>query len=131
MSTSAKRFTASLKRDAQSLPGNRQYFSRVAIARQVLREKAEEIYAEYFETLKLAKEAGDFETAAKGLQWLMDHMPAEDDGSRMIDVSVDKTTTIVAAPTGPNIQIGIQLGGVKQKALPAATAEIIDVKPIK
>lgn len=130
MGTSATRLKTSLKRDAATLPTTRQFFSRVAIARQVLREKAEEIYAEYFETLKLAKEAGDFETASKGLQWLMDHMPAEDDGTRMIDVSVDKTTTVVAAPTGPSIQIGIQLGGVKpQKALPSA--EVIDVKPIK
>ena len=110
-------------------------FSKVKVARQALRDKAEEILAEYMDTIAQAKSMGDHATAAKMLQWLLEHLPGDEDGSKMIDVGIDKNPTPVqTGPTGPTIQIGIAVGGVPNagKALPkpevkAISGEIIDV----
>lgn len=109
------------------------FFNRVKIAREALREKAEEIIEEYLDVAMKAKDAGDYETAAKSLQWLIEHMPADDDGKGIVDTSVDKQKQqLVEKPAGPAIQIGIQVGGIgagqQQPALPAPKVEIIDVK---
>lgn len=120
------------KKPINKLPATA-YFSKVKIARQLLREKSEEILAEYLDIVAKAKDAGDYEVAAKSLQWLIDHMPADDDGSRVVDQSVDKKQEVVEkGPVGPTIKIGIAVGGLGgQKALPKPgtipiTAEIID-----
>ena len=86
----------------------------------------------YMENAKKAQDAGDYETAAKQLQWLLEHMPS-DEGVKVIDQSVDKKV-IAEGPknTGPMIQIGIQMGGTKKPAeLPVARAEVIDVSTEK
>lgn len=113
-------------------------FARVGIARNLLREKAEELYKKYMDIIQKAEDAGQYEVAAKHLQWLIDHMPAEDDGTRMIDQSVDKKQEVIdRGPVGPAIQIGIQVGGTgnkhievsKPKELPKPIpAEIIDAE---
>jgi hypothetical protein len=111
----------------------RDFFSKVRIARELLKEKSEEILKEYLDVVQKAKDAGDYETAAKSLQWLIEHMPADEEGGRLVEQSVDKKQEVVqTGPTGPAIQIGIQVGGVGQKQLPkpselpAITTEIID-----
>lgn len=109
------------------------FFSRVRIARELLKEKSEEILREYLDVVQQAKIAGDYETAAKSLQWLLDHMPADEEGERMVEVSVDKKQEAVQrGPTGPSIQIGIQVGGSgkpqlvkKPDELPSIEAEIV------
>lgn len=109
----------------------RVFFSKVRIARELLREKAEEIFAEYMDVLKLAKERGDHKVAMEGLQYLMDHMPSDDDGSRMVEPSVDKQQQQIQQDTRPSIQIGIQVGGVlptAKKALPPIKTEVTHVK---
>jgi hypothetical protein len=112
--------------------GADQYFSKVRIARQLLREKSEEILAEYLDIVARARDAGEHEVAVKALQWLIDHMPADEAGDRMVDQSVDKTQPVVEKGTGPAIQIGIALGGLgqSQKALPKPSdivvAEVVD-----
>lgn len=81
-----------------------------------------------------ARVSGDYETAAKSLQWLIEHMPADEGGDRMVEVSVDKKQEqIQKGPVGPAIQIGIQVGGLGQRSLPepkkpsdVSEAEIID-----
>ena len=109
----------------------RAYFSKVAIARQVLNEKAEELLNEYLDIVAKAKDAGDYETAAKAMQWLIDHMPADDDGGRLVEQSVDKKQQVVEkGPAGPAIQIGIQVGGTNQKALPIAKPSDITVETV-
>lgn len=106
------------------------FFTKVKIARQLLRDKAEELLAEYLDVIQKAKDAGEYETAAKELRWLLEHI-ADDEGDRMVGMSVDKQQQVLQAPTQPTIQIGIQVGGVgpakNQKALPAT--RVIDVKP--
>jgi cytochrome c-type biogenesis protein CcmH/NrfG len=102
-----------------ALNQHKMHFSKVRIARELLREKSEQILQQYLTVVEKAQEAGDYETAAKALQWLMDHMPADDDGGRLVDVSVDKKQQAVErGPTGPAIQVGIVVGGVGQKSLP-------------
>lgn len=100
----------------------RQVFSKVSAAREVLRNRAEELINEYIDIAKQAKAAGDYESAYKALQWLIEHAPRDEAGTSIVDRSPDKE----AAPQktigdgGPKIQIGIALGGVTQaqKALP-------------
>jgi hypothetical protein len=105
-------------------------FTRVKVARELLRQKAEEIFTEYMDVIQKAKDSGNYDAAAKHLQWLMEHMPAEEDGTRMVDSSVDKRTEVIdSKPSGPAIQIGIKVGGIgeNQKKLPAPIVEVIDV----
>jgi hypothetical protein len=103
------------------------FFTKVKIARELLREKAEEILAQYFEVIESAKQAGDHETAGKMLMWLIEHMPADEEGSRLVDISVDKKQEITQKVDRPAIQIGIQVGGVPtQKQLPPIKAEVVD-----
>lgn len=116
-----------------NLRPQRDFFSKVKVARELLREKSEEILREYLDIVQQAKVAGDYETAAKSMQWLIEHMPADEDGGRMVDQSIDKRQEVNQKPTGPAIQIGIAVGGVgKQLALPkpgelpAVTAEIVE-----
>jgi hypothetical protein len=107
----------------------RQYFKKVKVARELLREKAEELLEEYLLTVKQAQSSGQPEVALKALQWLIEHMP-DDDGERMIDASIDKKVEAPKIDTRPTVQIGINLGGVgtNQKKLPQAKAEVIDAE---
>lgn len=104
------------------------YFPKVREARQKLAEKAQEILEEYLLNIQAAKLKGDHETALKGLQWLIEHMPDEE-GESMVNSSIDKAKEKQIGGGGPTIQIGFQLGGITTppKALP--DPEVIDVKP--
>ena len=105
----------------------RVYFPKVIEARELLKEKAIELYEEYRALAADAKGLGKVDIAEKILWNLIAHMPNED-GQRMIDSDASQPKEL-EGPRGPQIAIGIQLGGVDQKVLPAA--EVIDVKPIK
>lgn len=100
---------------------SKQMFSKVRAARELLRERASEILQQYLAVVAETQAAGEYEVAAKSLQWLIEHMPSEDDGSRIVERSVDKEQQQIQGPTGPSIQIGIQVGGVARQTLPAAT----------
>jgi len=110
------------------------FFTKVKVARELLRSKAEDIINEYMDVAAKAKDAGDYLTAAKALQWLIEHMPSEEDGTRIVDGSVDKQITPVQGDSRPTIQIGIQVGGSAPNQLPIAKprelpkVEVIDVK---
>lgn len=99
-----------------------EYFGKVKQARAALKERANEILDQYLDVIREARAAGDLELAAESLRYLMDHMPDED-GETMIGGSVDRKQQITEqASTGPNIKIGIALGGIdhsQQRALPA------------
>lgn len=97
----------------------KQFLSKVAIARQLLREKSEEMLKQYMLVIDEARASGDYETAMKGLQWLIEHAPADEAGERVVDVSVDKKQQVVdQGPVRAPIQIGIQVGGLGQHSLP-------------
>lgn len=102
----------------------RVYFSKVKVARELLRDKADELLKMYLLVIDEARASGDYETAAKSLQWLIDHM-ADEEGNRVIERSVDKQQIVIdTKPTGPAIQIGIAVGGVGQKALPEKPVDV-------
>lgn len=108
---------------AKGATATRSPFPRVREAREALRQRAMEILESYLAVITEARAAGDFETATKSLQWLLEHMP-EEEGQRIVDISVDKPKQ-VEATKGPTIQIGFALGGIAApKLLP-----IIDVTP--
>lgn len=112
---------------------SKQMFSKVKAARELLRERASEILQQYLAVVAEAQAAGNYEVAAKSLQWLIEHMPREDDGSGVVERSVDKEQQQIQAPTGPAIQIGIQVGGVTRQTLPAATEDkaLPEVREVK
>lgn len=101
------------------------FFSRVRIAREKLAEKALEWIDLQEKIVRAAMEAGDYETALKGVQFLMEHAPKDEDGNTLLEPSVDNKK-INDGPKGPTIQIGIALGPVK--ALPPV--QVIDVTDV-
>lgn len=101
-------------------------FSKVRKAREAIREHAEELYQEYRAVARHAVAKGDFETAEKVYRYLLDHI-TDDDGSSLMSPSVDKPKQIEGGTKGPAITIGVAIGGLGQKQLPAV--EVIDVKP--
>lgn len=102
------------------------YFPKVKEAREALKAKALELYELQLEIVKTALANGEFEVAAKANQWLIEHMPAED-GTKMIDTSIDTNKIVEKGPTGPMINIGFQLGGINQtKELPLPTVSVVD-----
>jgi hypothetical protein len=104
-------------------------FPKVAAARQILMERAEEIIVAYMALASKASEAGKEDVAADILWKLIKHMPKQN-GQTLIDPDAAKPKELDAASRGPQIQIGIALGGVTQpKQL--AKAEIIDITPPK
>lgn len=107
------------------------YVGKVSSARELLRARAEELLEQFITNAKDAQAAGEYETAAKSLQWLLEHLPADDDGGRIVDRSVDKIDKADKDRfSGPRIQIGLAVGpvlgpGAEKKSLPATT--IIDI----
>ena len=96
-------------------------------ARQRLMERADEIIEKYLKMIDMAIAAGDFETANKGFQFLVEHMPKED-GESIITESAAKPRQVEVGHKGPVIQIGLQVGGINEpKALPEPIT--IDVEP--
>jgi hypothetical protein len=103
-------------------------FPKVKEAREALKEKALELFEEYRSMIREAREKGEYEIAAKHIQWLIEHMPMDEDGSTMVDPSVDKPKPETKA-TGPSINIGFNLGGIESpKELPLPEIKVIDVK---
>lgn len=102
------------------------YFSKVKEAREALKDKALDLFEQYQSLIRDAIAAQDFETASKGLQFLMEHMPKDDDGTTLLESSVDKPK-VIENKGGPTIQIGFSLGGINTpKELPPS---VIDITP--
>lgn len=107
----------------------RVFSSRVQEAREALRDRAIDILEAMLAVTVEARANKDYEVAADTLKWLYEHLPSDADGNRVIDSSAAKVKEI-EAPTGPQIAIGIQLGGMSPKYLPSSTTQIIDATTI-
>jgi len=101
-------------------------FPRVQEAREALRQKAMETWQKYMTLADTAIAAGDFETAEKVMRYVLDHMPADPDGTRLLDPSIDKAPDKKQLE-GPKVQIGVMIGGVNSPK-PALAPVVIDVK---
>lgn len=121
---------------ANDIP-RRNYFPKVKEAREALKAKALELYELQEKAIRAALEAGEYEVAIKAIQWLQEHLPA-DDGVTAIDSSIDTPKPAEKGSATPTIQIGFQLGGIPmgQPQLPAPTqldspsVKILDVTEI-
>ena len=109
-------------------------FPKVKEARDAARARALEILDDFQSTIKLAVAAGDYEAAMSSFKWLLEHMPADEDGTKVIDTSVDNRKQ-VEGPVGPQINLGFQISGLgaqPQVAVvePEQSAEksVLDVK---
>jgi hypothetical protein len=102
------------------------YFSSVKEARDALRAKAMELIDGYMDLITEARAAQELEVAAEGYQFLLKHLPKDEQGITLLDTAVDKVSKEAVGPKGPTIQIGIALGGIKPKELAPA---VIDVEP--
>jgi hypothetical protein len=94
------------------------------MARQALREKIDDLIEEYIQLAMDAKAQGDFETAEKTLRWLLEHAPADEDGQKTFDPSIDKAPSKESKSGGPSIRVGIMVGGIEAKALPEPVIDI-------
>ncbi len=108
------------------MPVGGPYFSSVKKAREALKERANELLDLQISIIKSALAEGDFETAAKANQFLLEHIPHED-GERLLDTTVDKQQ--IESKAGPMINIGFKIGGVAQKELTPTTIEVAPIKP--
>ena len=99
------------------------HFPRIREARELLMSQAEEFIQLKKEIIKKAIEKGDLETADKAINYLLSHMP-QFEGISAVDPDIDKPKQ-VEGPKGPQISIGIALGGMnKPKELPQVTSVI-------
>lgn len=133
MARTVKEVKKSLSKEIEKIPAGR-LFSKVRAAREVLRERAEELINEYLDIAAKAKDSGDYQTAAKAMQWLLEHMPADDEGIRVVETGVDKQQQQVVQQAPPQVKVGIVVGGIggkNQLAKPKPkeiTTEIIDAE---
>lgn len=109
------------------IPGS--HLPKIKEAREAIAAQAKDIYDLYIANAKAATAAGEYEAAAKCYQYLIDHMPPDSDGKRMVDPSIDKGAP-ETKQLGPQINIGFQLGGVNQANTPKELPpHVIDVEP--
>ena len=109
-------------------------FSSVRRARELLRERSEEILKEYLMLARHATSKGDFETAEKVYWKLLSHT-TDEEGGAIVSVDVDnKNKQVESGPKGPSISIGVAIGGLGQPQLPAGsepTVQVIEVERIE
>ena len=106
------------------------YFPKVKEAREALRAKALAIYEMQMKIIAAALAADDFEVAANANQFLMEHMPPDDEGHKMLETSIDKQV-VDKGSNIPTIQIGIALGPAPtsnaKQLPPASKLNVIDI----
>lgn len=109
--------------------GPRTYFSKVKQAREAIKERAIELVELQFQIIVEAIAKGQLEVAAKANQFLLEHAAEDEEGNRILDMSIDKPK-VIEGYQGPSIQIGLNLGGMNQpKALPKVTEVPIEPEP--
>lgn len=104
------------------------HFPKIREARELLLAQAEQLIELKIKIARDAMAIGNFEVANKCVDWLLEHMPKEG-GITVVDRSIDIKDSEKTGPKGPQIQIGIALGGVNApKSLPPSP--VIDVKEL-
>lgn len=103
-------------------------FTKVKEAREMLRSKAAEILEAYLLNATAAQAAGEFEVAAKSLQWLLEHMPKDSGSSEaLVDTSVDK----VAKTDGRKGNFGVQIMLAPTAPIPKALPKAIEAEVVE
>ena len=104
------------------IPFGGKHFSSVRLVREKLREDSLTIYAEFRNALKMAIAGGEYEAGIKGYQYLIGHIPADEDGVRVVDQDIDAKQIVDNSNKGLTIQIGIAV--TPQKQLPVEISRI-------
>lgn len=109
-------------------------FGKLKEVREALKRKAEKWVEDYDKAIQKSIQKSDNETAIKAIQWAFEHMPADEDGTKVIDPSVNKPAPKTETPTGPTFNFGFTLGGVTKPAPapalpPASVIEVVDITP--
>ena len=81
-------------------------------AKAALMVRANEILEKYLKMIDMAVAAGDFETANKAFQFLVEHMPREDGESIISESAAKPKMNEDSGHKGPIINIGLKVGGV-------------------
>lgn len=122
-------------------------FPKLVAAREAFKALAADMPDIYQRAIKDAMAAGEYEVAIKAMQWFMEHSPTHE-GIALLDTGVDVAKSDKGSK-GPQIQIGIKLGGHQEniggagnpgsnRTLPAAVnqpealpteLQIIEVEP--
>src|SRR3990167_5651973 len=119
------RTTAPVPQSTDLTLGGTYFKASVKKARQRLMDRADEIIQKYFKMIDMAMAEGDFETANKAFQFLVEHMPKED-GEAIITESAAKPKQIESGPSGPIINIGVVVGGSSKPEVLKALPDVID-----
>ena len=98
-------------------------------AREILQKEAMDIVNQHLDAIKLAIIDKDYQSALEAQRWLIEHI-ADDEGLRLVEISVDKKVEEKEQKIGPQVNIGIQLGGVpiKQVEAPISPTPILEAK---
>lgn len=104
-------------------------FPRIAEVREMLKARAEELLNLQRRIIYEALANQDYETANDANQFLLKHLPPDEQGVHLLDHDIDKPKD-TGKQLGPQISIGFALGGLPQpQQLPAPKIEVIDVSP--
>jgi hypothetical protein len=107
----------------------RKVFPKIAEVREMLKERAAELLNLQRRIVYEALANQDYETANDANQFLLTHLPPDENGVRLLDPDIDKPKD-QGKLQGPQISIGFALGGLNQtQSLPAAKVEVIDAIP--
>lgn len=105
------------------------FFSKAIEARQVLSDRAVDIIEAYLALASEARAAGDFEVAADILWKLIDHMPRVESVG-IIDSPASQPVED-SGSKGPQISIGVQLGGMTRLPITLEAQNPIEAEIIK
>jgi hypothetical protein len=99
------------------------HFPKARAAREAMRERAQELIDFLLKNAQEASANGDYKAANEAIIFALKHMPADEDGTTVLDPDVSKKGGGESGSGGPTIQIGFALGGVSPgpKALPSVT----------
>lgn len=75
-------------------------------------DKADDIMRLAMTVAEEALKAGDFKAAAEQTQFLLKHVPKDQDGVRVLDHDVDKKVEGEGKSSGPQVILGIKFGGI-------------------
>ena len=102
------------------------HFPRIREARELLSAQAEELIQLKLRIAKEALEARDYEAADECINFLLLHSPVHE-GVTVLTRSIDSANPVDLSPKGPQIQIGIQLGGMNKPKELLPSVSVIDI----
>lgn len=108
-------------------PKARHHFGKAAEAREAFAKNARAYVTTHKKATQKALKAGDTETAMKGAQWALQHMPADSEGRTILAPDTDAKT--LGSGADPHGGVQILIGGFTPPESPKRLASVVDVTP--